>query len=53
MSRVIHFEIPADDPERAVKFYRTVFVPAIREAREQGKADESIRDSIRKDWTPA
>jgi hypothetical protein len=25
MPRVIHFEIPADDPERAVNFYRNVF----------------------------
>jgi hypothetical protein len=25
MSRVYHFEIPADDPERAIKFYETVF----------------------------
>ncbi|MGB2965233.1 MAG: VOC family protein [Anaerolineales bacterium] len=25
MSRVIHFEIPADDPERLIKFYETVF----------------------------
>jgi len=25
MPRVIHFEIPADDTERAVKFYRDVF----------------------------
>jgi predicted enzyme related to lactoylglutathione lyase len=25
MPRVIHFEIPADDPERAVKFYSEVF----------------------------
>jgi len=25
MSRVIHFEIPADNPERAVDFYRKVF----------------------------
>jgi predicted enzyme related to lactoylglutathione lyase len=25
MPRVIHFEIPADDPERAVQFYREVF----------------------------
>lgn len=25
MSRVIHFEIPADDPKRAVKFYKEVF----------------------------
>ena len=25
MSRVIHFEIPADDPERAIQFYEKVF----------------------------
>ena len=25
MSKVIHFEIPADDPERAVTFYKNVF----------------------------
>jgi predicted enzyme related to lactoylglutathione lyase len=25
MSRVVHFEIAADDPERAVSFYRNVF----------------------------
>jgi predicted enzyme related to lactoylglutathione lyase len=25
MSRVIHFEFPADNPERAVKFYEDVF----------------------------
>jgi len=25
MPRVIHFEIPADDPARAVKFYADVF----------------------------
>ncbi|MDP3066896.1 MAG: VOC family protein [Methanobacteriaceae archaeon] len=25
MSKVIHFEIPADDPERAAKFYEKVF----------------------------
>jgi len=25
MPRVVHFEIPADDPERAVKFYEDVF----------------------------
>lgn len=25
MARVIHFEIHADDPERAVKFYKKVF----------------------------
>lgn len=25
MPRVVHFEIPADDPGRAVKFYESVF----------------------------
>lgn len=25
MPRVIHFEIPADDPERAIAFYQNVF----------------------------
>ena len=25
MSRVVHFEIPADDPERAIQFYEKVF----------------------------
>ena len=25
MPRVVHFEISADDPERAVKFYQKVF----------------------------
>jgi uncharacterized protein len=25
MSRVIHFEIPADDPQRAVAFYEKIF----------------------------
>jgi predicted enzyme related to lactoylglutathione lyase len=25
MPRVIHFEIPADDPSRAVRFYQSVF----------------------------
>jgi predicted enzyme related to lactoylglutathione lyase len=25
MSRVIHFELPADNPERAVEFYKKVF----------------------------
>ena len=25
MSRVVHFEIPAEDPDRAVKFYENVF----------------------------
>ena len=25
MSRVVHFEVPADDPERSIKFFETVF----------------------------
>ena len=25
MSRIVHFEIPADDPQRAIEFYETVF----------------------------
>ena len=25
MPRVIHFELPADNPDRAIKFYETVF----------------------------
>lgn len=25
MPKVVHFEIPADDPERAIKFYKGVF----------------------------
>ncbi|MGZ7136310.1 MAG: VOC family protein, partial [Methanobacterium sp.] len=25
MPRVVHFEIPADDPERAIEFYKNVF----------------------------
>ncbi|MGZ4908488.1 MAG: VOC family protein, partial [Halobacteriota archaeon] len=25
MSKVIHFELPADDPQRAVEFYEKVF----------------------------
>jgi hypothetical protein len=25
MSRVVHFEIPAEEPERAIKFYKKVF----------------------------
>jgi hypothetical protein len=33
-------------------FYRTVFAPAIRDARRAGKSYEDIRDSIRKDWKP-
>ena len=34
-------------------FYDEVFVPAITEARKQGKSYESIRDAIRKEWKPA
>ena len=33
-------------------FYREVFVPAIREARQAGKSYQAIRDQIRKDWKP-
>jgi predicted enzyme related to lactoylglutathione lyase len=25
MSRIVHFELPADDPERAAEFYKKVF----------------------------
>jgi hypothetical protein len=35
------------------KFYEAVFVPAIAEAREEGKKYETIRDTIRKGWKPA
>jgi hypothetical protein len=34
-------------------FYREVFVPAITEARDEGKKYEEIRDAIRKEWKPA
>ena len=34
-------------------FYHDVFVPAIAEAREQGRTYEEIRDAIRKEWKPA
>lgn len=34
-------------------FYREVFVPAITEARAQGKTYEEVRDTIRKEWKPA
>ena len=37
----------------AVERACSVFVPAIRAAREQGKSYEAIRDQIRKDWKPA
>ena len=35
------------------RFYDAVFVPAIREAREEGKKYETIRDTIRRGWKPA
>ena len=34
-------------------FYAHVFAPAIAEAAERGERYESIRDSIRKGWSPA
>ena len=34
------------------EFYREVFVPAIRAARDKGRTYESIRDSIRRRWKP-
>jgi hypothetical protein len=34
------------------EFYRDVFVPAIREARERGASYETMRDVLRKDWKP-
>lgn len=34
-------------------FYREVFAPAIRRAREQGETYESMRDRIRRRWKPA
>ncbi len=34
-------------------FYDEVFVPAITDARKQGKSYETIRDAIRKEWKPA
>ena len=34
-------------------FYAQVFAPAIAEAAERGERYESIRDSIRKNWSPA
>jgi hypothetical protein len=33
-------------------FYERVFAPAIAEAVRQGRSYESIRDTIRKGWTP-
>jgi len=35
------------------EFYREVFSPAIRAAREKRRTYESIRDSIRRRWKPA
>ena len=35
------------------RFYDAVFVPAITEAREQGKKYETIRDTIRRGWKPS
>ena len=34
-------------------FYDNVFVPAITEARKNGKSYETIRDTIRTEWKPA
>jgi hypothetical protein len=33
-------------------FYEDVFVPAITEARQEGRKYETIRDTIRKGWKP-
>jgi hypothetical protein len=35
------------------RFYDAVFVPAISEARAEGKSYETIRDTIRRRWKPA
>ena len=35
------------------QFYDEVFVPAITEAREEGKKYETIRDAIRRGWKPS
>jgi hypothetical protein len=35
------------------EFYATVFAPAIAQAVGQGRSYESIRDTLRKEWTPA
>jgi hypothetical protein len=34
------------------RFYDTVFVPTITEARAEGKSYETIRDTIRRGWKP-
>jgi hypothetical protein len=33
-------------------FYATVFAPTIAQAVRRGSSYESMRDTIRKDWTP-
>ena len=35
------------------EFYRDVFEPAVRAAREQGQPYEAIRDRLRRRWKPA
>ena len=35
------------------EFYRDVFEPAVRAAREHGQAYEAIRDRLRRRWKPA
>ena len=35
------------------RFYDEVFVPAITEARAEGKSYETIRDTIRRGWKPS
>jgi hypothetical protein len=35
------------------RFYDEVFVPAITEARAEGKSYETMRDTIRRGWKPA
>jgi hypothetical protein len=35
------------------EFYRDVFEPAVRAAREQGQSYEAIRDRLRRRWKPA
>lgn len=60
MSRVVHFEINADEPERAVKFYSTVFGWKIEKwgveeywlASTGEKSDPGIDGAIQKRTTP-
>jgi hypothetical protein len=35
------------------EFYRDIFEPAVRAAREQGQSYEAIRDRLRRRWKPA